>query len=388
MATERCDEGLPGRDGKQAVAREDIEPAFRSSGPCLRTDVLTGQQIVVAECRSQRPVTLTHSTPAPPADDDPFMEGRETLTPGETLALRAADSKPNEPGWLLRVVPNQYPAAESSVVIPSERRETSEVFSSRSVRGIHEVVVECPDYRSRLSDLTIGEVARILYAWQRRVRTLAAFPWVKAISVFRNEGMGAGASLPHCHSQILATDFIGNRIARLISRAQQSREETGRCIVGQWLSSELSCDQRVLRQGRHFATVCPFASRFPWQCRIVPLAVSRFDLLSAEQIRSLAAELHSATSAVQAVAGNVAHNVILTLPPTTTPEAFWWHLDLLPRPSRMAGFEFATGVDILAVSPETAVAQMREHLPAVPRLCDTDALCPDGFAWLADVTGG
>ena len=388
MATERRDEGLPVRAGEQAVPRQDFEPASRAGMPCLRTDVLTGQQIIVAESRSQRPVTLTQSAAAPPIADDPFLEGRETLTPGESLALRTIESRPNEPGWLLRVVPNQYPAAESRVPETAQHHRIPEIFSTQAVHGVHEVVLECPDYRTRLAALAVREVALILHAWQRRIRSLSELPWISTINVFRNEGVGAGASLPHCHSQILATNFIGDRIAQLIGRARQSREATGQCIVEQWLSSELSADQRVLRQSREFATVCPFASRVPWQCRIVPRTVSRFDLLSAEQIVSLAAELHSAASAVQAVAGNVAHNVILTLPPTATPEAFLWHLDLLPRPSRMAGFEFGTSVDILAVSPETAVARLKEHIPTAPEQCGADSLCPDGFAWRTDVAVG
>ena len=382
MATERRDKSLFDGDGECTVPPHQSAPAFRTNKPCVRTDVLTGRQIIVAENRSHRPVILTQSAAAPPADDDPFLEGRETLTPGETLALRAADSKPNEPGWLLRVMPNQYPAAESSMPVRSERHETFEVFSSRSVRGIHEVVVECPDYRARLTDLTVGEVARILYAWQLRVRTLAALPWINAISVFRNEGMGAGASLPHCHSQILATDFVGGRIARQTDRALQLRKKTGRCVVEEWLSSELAADQRVLRRDRHFTAICPFASRVPWQVRFVPLAVNRFEQMSAEQILSLAEQLHSVAAAVGAISDNVNHNVILTLPPTATPQAFQWHLDLLPRPNRMAGFEFGTDVDILAVSPETAVAQLRGHLPHVPERYDADGLCPDGFAWV------
>lgn len=386
MATERRNEGLPVRAGEEAVPRKDLEPTCRAVAPCLRTDVLTGQQIIVAESRSQRPVTLTQSAAAPPIEDDPFLEGRESLTPGETLALRTVASRPNEPGWLLRVVPNQFPAAESCVPETAQHHVIPETFSPQAVRGVHEVVLECPDYRTQLADLAVSEVALVLHAWQRRVRSLSELPWISTINVFRNEGVGAGASLPHCHSQILATNFIGDRIAQLIGRARQSRKATGQCIVEQWLAMELSADQRVLRQGRDFATVCPFASRVPWQCRIVPRTVSRFDLLSAEQIVALAAELHSAASAVQAIAGNVAHNVILTLPPTATPEDFLWHLDLLPRPSRMAGFEFATNVDILSVSPETAIARLKEHIPPAPAQCSADSLCPDGFAWCTAVT--
>jgi len=383
MATERHDRKLPQRDSEHAASPQHSEPIFRGTTPNVRTDVLTGQQIIVAESRSQRPVTLTHSASAPPVADDPFLEGRESLTPGESLALRSADSQPNEPKWLLRVVPNRYPAAEPGLPEPLLPCDSAEGFPTEAVRGVHEVVLECPDYRSRLADLSVTEVARVLHAWQLRVRALSAFPWIKTVSVFRNQGVGAGASLPHCHSQILATDFTGNRIAELIGRSQQCRDETGLCVVEQWLSAELQADQRVLRQGSHFATICPFASRVPWQCRIVPVTVSRFDLLSAEQILLLATELHSAASAVQAVAHNVAHNVTLTLPPTVTPDAFRWHLDLLPRPSRMAGFEFGTNVDILAVSPETAAERMREHLPLAHVPFSEDALCPAGFAWVA-----
>jgi UDPglucose--hexose-1-phosphate uridylyltransferase len=199
-----------------------------STGPQFRTDVLTGQQIIVAPQRSRRPSARLSDPPLNPLLD-PFAEGREHETPDERFSVRTGDSVPNGPGWLVRVVPNRYPAVLSA----SEQRTAScvvsdqSLFPGRPACGEHDVVIECPDSRTRMVELSVAEIRQTLVAWQTRMRQLMQSSSICSVAVFRNEGFSAGASLAHCHSQILATEELMPLDFARHERAASHRSATG-----------------------------------------------------------------------------------------------------------------------------------------------------------------
>ena len=182
----------------------------------LRTDVLTGRQVIVAPERGSRPgACSSEPTLTNPESGDPFLEGREFETPHETLALRRDDTSTDQTGWLIRVVPNQFPAvrrnnfkeALGNFMTGREVVDSTlhpQIFTS----GHHEVVIESPRPESCFVDLSVAEAVRIVLAWQRRIRDLETLDGIRSITVFKNEGFSAGASLPHVHSQILAMHTI------------------------------------------------------------------------------------------------------------------------------------------------------------------------------------
>jgi len=346
-------------------------------GPHIRTDVLTGQQVIVAPRRSQRP---SSSLRDPSLDDsiDPFAEGNEHDTPDERFAVRAAASSANGPGWKLRVVPNRYPSVEPEATFstpkPTSRSgqfgQTEAVdaltfFPSRPAIGQHDVVIECPDNRSRMAELSVAEVQQTLIAWRTRMRQLMETPSICSVAIFRNEGFSAGASLAHCHSQIVATSELTPLDAKRHELAIQHRSTTGRDLVQDLWQAERQHHVRVITENPWFGVYCPFASRTSWQVRFQPIHAQPASLTDASDavLLDLATLMKVALlSLKQVLDGPFSFNLTLSHSRIDQSPAFSWYLDLLPRTGRIAGWELLTNTDIVTIAPETAAMMMRETM--------------------------
>ena len=352
-----------------------------ASIPSLRTDALTGREVIIASDRGQRPGAIQTSPPlTDPIDGDPFLEGSESETPGEVLALRKSGTRPNEPGWLVRVIPNRFPALSAS---PQPLRSSDHpLLQQTSAFGIHDVVIETNDNRRQLTELSNEEFARVLTAWQKRIARLNGDSRIAALAVFRNEGFQAGASLPHVHSQIVGSNSVPDETATRHRRSVDYRNETGRELLDDLCAAERHLDLRIVRDGDHLLILCPFASRVAWQVRFVPQCADRvsFANTSPETILELAAGIQSVVVALSQCVGPFAFNLTLIQPPVNHVESAWY-FELLPRTARQAGFELATNVDIITTAPEQAAGQLRERIVwAQP---ESVSVQPVGYEWMS-----
>ncbi len=313
-----------------------------------------------------------------PSDGNPFLEGRESRTPEERLTLRRSDSQPNQPGWLVRVVANQYPAVNSDV--PPTQVAAGDLIGQLPVGGLHEVVIESPAPHRRLTELSAAETARVLLAWQRRVRVVERLPTIESVTVFRNEGFSAGASLPHVHSQILAVNSVPPQMQQRLQRMEQYRRQHGSSLLLDLLRTELSDELRIVTAGSGSVVLCPWAGRVAWQVRVAPApsVMAPFADCPESVLIDVASHLHAAAVAVDACAGPLAMNVLLVQPPPDCPDQSWY-LDLMPRCARMAGYELATDVDIVTVSPESSAELLRPVLAVVEPAADE--VIPPEYAW-------
>ena len=319
----------------------------------IRTDVLTGRQVIIAEGRRARPVQNHPFRTEVSLSDDPFLEGRETETPDERLALRRHDSAANQPGWLVRVVPNRYPAIQP---LPAKH--------IGQPAGIHDVVLECPDFRTRLLELNVIEIARVMRAWQLRIQQIEQETrnGSGALFLFRNEGREAGASLAHCHSQILwlPTDSSAGHAAE------------GQ--LEQWLLKELEDEHRLVSRDKDLAVICPFASRVSWHTRIIPLRTLPFSTLTVSNLMTIASLLKRLVQTVATLIGPFPHNVTLNQATGN------WYLDIMPRTGGIAGLELMSNLDLVTVAPESACQQLQKHLlPA--EIPNSESLEPPGHGW-------
>lgn len=330
--------------------------------PEFRTDVLTGSRILIAAGRSDRPNAVSQD-PLVSIAEDPFAEGRESETPGERTAFRDTASETDRSGWQVRLVPNRYPAFVSPIGQSDHAEAAVELFPSEPACGQHDVVIECPDSRTRLVELTTEELTCVLTGWQlhvRQVRSEAKFPYV---SVFRNEGFSAGASLAHCHSQIIASAHSSRVLEERIARSRAYVTAHNRDLVDDLLTAERAAGVRIVREGTHFVTLCPFAPRTAYHLRIIPVAeVSRqFADVGTEHLQELAEELLRQLRAVESVLGRFSFNLILPLPPVGDLPSFRWMIEILPRITRAAGWEYLTGIDIVTTTPEAAAKILRSR---------------------------
>lgn len=351
------------------------------SEPEIRIDQLTGSRVLIAPGRSARPDDFSLGEWHPSGGEGcPFCEGNEAATPPELEANRPAGGEADTPGWITRTVPNLYPAvvprgsgdsedsrkvadragAESSAysspadpLLASGRGSEPDMFSTRPAYGAHEVIINAPAHVSSLADLDDSGMKAAVGAWRSRMRAHQDAAYVQLIL---NQGPDSGASLEHSHAQLGAMEFVPASVARERERVGAYRERTaGASLLGEILREEIRRGDRLVAIDDEVALVCPWASRHPYEMRIIPRRpTSRF-----EEDEGGATMLGRAAGALTSLFGDPCQ---LNLWVRTAPrgvEHFHWHLDLIPRLEPSSAFEMATGVDINIVTPEAAAETLR-----------------------------
>ena len=351
----------------------------QAPGPEVRIDQLTGLRTILAPGRAERPDAFDPAAPASAADAAdrcPFCAGREDRTPPEVWADRPDGGEPDSPGWRQRSVPNLYPALAgdgdgpatsvgrdsglSSSADPlrtSSRTSEPELFGSSTAAGAHEVIVSCPEHRTRLAELGEEQLAGTIDAWRRRIAAHSAE--ASLVHLIVNEGPRAGASLEHSHAQLYALGFVPAEIARERERFGAYHERTmGSHLLEDVIVEEVRRRERLVAVDEEAVLFCPWAARSPFELRLVPRsAAARFE----EDGRG-AAMLATALAALEGVFGTTPQlNLWVRTAPRGT-EEFHWHIDLVPRLAIKAGFELGTGVDINVYPPERSAADLRAAL--------------------------
>jgi UDPglucose--hexose-1-phosphate uridylyltransferase len=326
----------------------------------LRKDPVIGRWVIIASERAGRPTDFVIDRQMPSGGTCPFCYGSEERTPPEVLAFRAQDSLPDAPGWRVRVVPNKYPALR--IEGPLGRRAAG-MYDLMNAVGAHEVVIETPDHRTQLADLPDAQVAEVIWAYRHRFMDLAKDERFRYILVFKNQGAEAGATLEHAHTQIIATPVVPKRVSEEIDGARQHYEQRERCIFCDVIRQELETRTRVVSADEHFVALAPFAARFPFETWILPIRHSaRFETLQGAEIAALASTLRATLRRLQNALDEPPFNYVLHTAPTHAEgvhESYHWHLEIMPKLTRVAGFEWGSGFYINPTPPETAAAALR-----------------------------
>ena len=334
--------------------------------PEYRQDTLTGRIVIVAEERAARPHQFD-ITDKSYQGMCPFCEGNEALTPCETAAFRHADSRPNSPGWRVRVVPNKYPAVVPGDVSPV-LRDHSFLHTGGKTDGIgqHEVVIDTSRHVLSVSELTPAEAADMLAMYRLRLQALRTDSRWAYVQIFKNVGAAAGASLPHSHSQLVAMPFIPPSLRSILQRSVESQ----RCVWCERLQSELLSGERIVEETEHFVALCPFVSRFAGEIEIYPKNHEPgFDQVNISALDELAGLFRRTVirleKAVFWMKNSLAYNIVLNTEPFQydagdVSSCFHWHFSILPSLARAAGFEWGTGLHINPISPEQAAQRLRK----------------------------
>jgi len=288
-------------------------------------------------------------------------------------ADRAGDGEADTPGWRVRSVPNLYPALGgeasaseagggfSSAADPlADSRRTAEVglFGSQPAEGSHEVIVNVPRHETSMGALSDAELGVAVDGWRSRMRSVAEGSAFTHLIV--NEGPVAGASLEHTHAQLYGLRFVPAEIARERERSAAYHQRTmGGHLVGDIATEEVRQRERMVAIDDEAILICPWASRSPFETRIVP----RTPAPSFEADgQGGGAMIGTALRALTGVFGSLPQFNLWVRTAPRGAEEFCWHIDIVPRLSIRAGFELGTGVDISTYAPERAASDLREAL--------------------------
>lgn len=328
--------------------------------PELRRDPITGRWVIIATERGKRPSSFTSVSKRSAATMCPFCPGHEDNTPPEILAYRKGGSEPNQPGWSLRVMPNKYPAL---MVEGTLDRQPMGIYDKMNGVGAHEVFIETPDHARDMVDMTDEEVRDVFWAYRERMMDLQRDRRFKYILIFKNHGEMAGASLEHAHSQLIATPIIPMSVAEEIAGAKRYWEFKERCIFCDIVRQELESGERIVADHDAFLAVQPFAPRFPFETWLLPKThQSCFLEMTDDEVLILARAVKDTLLRLKAALNDPPFNYMLHTRPISNEryEYYHWHIEIIPKLTRVAGFEWGSGFHINPTPPEESAAFLRE----------------------------
>jgi UDPglucose--hexose-1-phosphate uridylyltransferase len=326
----------------------------------LRKDPIVGRWVIISAERGRRPSDFVPEPARPRLTSCVFCPGYEDKTPPELLAGRPPGSDLNGPDWTFRVVSNKFPALR----IEGELEPSGEgPFDRMNGVGAHEVIVEAPQHDASLATMSVDAVADVLWAFRERVLDLKKDGRFEYILLFKNHGEAAGASLEHPHSQLIATPIIPIMVTEELAGAAQYYEIKERCVWCDVIREERRSRRRVILDADGFIALAPFAPRFPFETWILPTRHgSAYEESGVEVLRALAGALGSFLRRMNRVLHDPPFNFVLHTAPLHAPalEHFHWHLEVIPKLTRIAGFEWGSGFFINPVAPEDAATALRE----------------------------
>jgi len=328
--------------------------------PELRQNFFSKEWVIIATERAKRPEELATHRPAQaiPAflETCVFCPGNESKTPPEVLRV------PGGPGesWGVRVIPNKF-AALSSEVQPT--RNLQHLRRRIDGFGFHEVIVDSPDHSRCMALLSDAQVASILGVYRQRYNALSVDRRVNHITIFKNHGADAGASLQHPHSQLIATPVIPSQVRHRLHEALRHYDDVGECMFCHMVEREVEDQTRIVIKGEHFVAMEVFAAATPFATYVFPLRhMASFGEITDVEIVDLARVLRTLLAKVYVGLENPDLNYTIRSGPTEYSGArhFHWYVSVIPRLTRVAGFELGSGMFINTVLPEAAAEFLRK----------------------------
>ncbi len=328
--------------------------------PELRKDPITGRWVIISTDRARRPSDFKQESVVVTGNRFcPFCPGNEDKTPPEVLAYSTEGLRGNS-RWSLRVVPNKFPALR---VEGDLDRQGDGLYDRMNGVGAHEVVIECADHMKTLAEMEERQVAELIWAFRDRVLDLKKDRRLRYVMLFKNHGEGAGASLEHPHSQIIALPVVPKRVQEELDGARRYYEFKERCVYCDILRQESKDGERVVLRTDEFMAMCPFAARFPFETWIVPFRHdSHFENIHEREVYNLAWMLKSVLKKMDRVLERPAYNLIIHTAPMQESgySHYHWHVEIIPNLTRVAGFEWGTGFFINPTPPEESARFLRD----------------------------
>ena len=326
----------------------------------LRKDPIVGRWVIIATNRTKRPCDFKDEYQPVQRGFCPFCEGHEEATPPEILAYREPQTRANGKGWRVRAVPNKFPALHIEGGLDKRGDGMYDVMNGV---GAHEVIIECPNHEVSMAQLPVDNVREVLWVYRDRLVDLKKDPRLVHGLIFKNLGAPAGATLEHSHSQLIVTPVVPISVWEEMTGALEFYNYRGRCIYCDMIQQELATESRIVLDTPNFLTICPYASRFPFEMWILPKRhSSHFENIPHQGIEEMGTVLKTILAKLEVALDDPPFNYIIHTAPFDANEMahYHWHLEIFPRLTRVAGFEWGSGFYINPVSPEQAAAFLRD----------------------------
>ncbi len=301
----------------------------------IRRDYIHDYYVFIAPKRRGRPYdTSQHDHPLVETADSPRLD----LQPS-TYEMPGPDGQ-----WLVKVVANKYPALS---------------ITNHQAYGIQEIVIDTPFTNTAFGALPTEQIKNILLTYQQRSTSLRQAPNITYVSIFRNDGYEAGASLAHAHSQIIALPFVPPRISEESRTIEDFFTTKSRDPYDAIIEFEQKSKVRIIAEDESWICFSPYAPRWQMEAWILPKrAFSKLEDATDAEITDLAPHLKRLTSRLTKQAINYNLDV---------EQGISKHQRLVFKVrgrnvvSPQGGFELATDVIINVIPPEASTRWYRDN---------------------------
>jgi UDPglucose--hexose-1-phosphate uridylyltransferase len=324
----------------------------------IRKHYFLSEYCIIAEERAKRPSDFAGAdgnTGKKGSENCLFCGGAEENTPLAKTENKNGKIYSDTPekrvrNWDFRCFPNLYPALSPAPDSP-EQQENS--VQAEPGYGFHEVIVESPLHGRRLEDFSDSEISGLMQVYRDRTCSYTTREKIRYVSLFKNSGKKAGASISHLHSQLLALPFYPPLLERELKLIRE-KENCPYCAIFDMEKES----PRLVFENTEWIAFTPYSSMGPFEVWILPAKhVSYLGTCSDKLLFALGAILKDVLKSYGRILGNLPFNYMF-YQLSETPE-YHLNLRLLPRLSINAGFELSTGIYINTFSPERAASYLR-----------------------------
>lgn len=326
----------------------------------LRFDPITGQWVAIAKNRLDRPMEFIPLEQVRQQLICPFCRGNEDQTPRDIAAFdengRPLSADDDASSWIVRVIPNKFPSFSNS----NENASHAGPYSHATGEGQQLLIIPSNRHVTSLSELNEQELHIAFRACQEQISQMKSNPSIKHAMLFMNCRSAAGASLGHIHLQLIGSPVIGELLEGRTLRNLQAVQHDGQSLMKQIMNWEADRRVRVIKQTDNFCIFCPYASRFAFQVWIAPVNPhGGFAELGAAKTNELSQHCRSIVEQFEQLLDQPAYNLLLHQAPFDGSEYDHWYVELFPRLTCAAGFEWGTDIWVNPVSPEAAARRLQ-----------------------------
>jgi len=270
---------------------------------------------------------------------------------------------PDKDNWFATLIKNKYPAVVRNLCAEEKQFGPFKTFDAI---GDHEVIVY-RDHDKSIFDFSIKDMEEVVKIYKRRFNELAKeSECTKYIMIFHNNGISAGASIFHSHSQIITTPILSPDISRSIYGSYQYYQKNKKRVYTELLEWELKEKTRIVYENEHFVVFCPYVSKYPYEVRVFSKeSHAHFNQLVDNLDVFYADAIYTTLQKMKIVLDFPSFNMFIHTAPIIndlevhTHDFYHWHTEIVPHLKIDAGFELGTGIEINIMDPDESAEALR-----------------------------